>query len=96
MTRMRQHGELVEEDSIQFPQPVEGKCISSVIGPPVTVTFTIPSYDPDRVWGPAPYIPAWIDSHGDSLIPLPVAGMRLLIVFSSEGRPWVIGATTQA
>lgn len=82
---MRQHGELPEPEP-QIVGAVEGVCVGSDAGTN-TVTFTVPTYSPDLKYGPAPWTGNPLD--------LPPNGTRILILFTSAGRPWVIGWTDQ-
>lgn len=80
---LRQHGQL-PEPSPQITGAFEGICVDTDVGD-VTVTFVIPSVSSDLVYGPAPFCGPTLPDPGD----------RLLAVFASNGRPWVLGSTTQ-
>lgn len=82
---MRQHGELPEPQP-QITGAVDGIAVSSDAGTN-TVMFTVPTYSPDLKYGPAPFTGNPID--------LPPDGARILVLFTAEGRAWVLGWTDQ-
>lgn len=95
MGEIRPHGVLADPEP-QFTGAVEGVCVS-VDEATSTVIFTVPSYAPDLRYGPAPYVgsQASVPVVGGAAVNLPPVGARLLVLFSSEGRPWVLGWTDQ-
>lgn len=90
MGDLRPHGVLPDYEQ-QISGAVEGVCVAAD-ALTMTVIFTIPSYSPDLRYGPAPYT-----GHPDTLggVVLPPIGSRVLVIFPSNGRPWVVGWTDQ-
>lgn len=95
MGSMRPHG-VFEDYEPQITGLVEGISVESD-AVDSTVIFVVPTYSPDWRYGPAPYV-GGSDPGGLTILPgeLIPRGVRLLVAFTNEGRPWVLGWTTQA
>lgn len=106
MASLRPHGQLPDYET-QISGPVEGRCVA-VDEINSLVWFTVTIYSVDYEYGPSPYIGGKVrlpvvietaDPEGGLLTgyshDLPPVGSRLLVLFTMEGIPWVLGWTSQ-